>query len=57
MRRFKTLKSARVYRERNLNKGGFDNQVFKVPLKYRKGRHKIKPFAVASYIEWINFGY
>lgn len=57
MKRFKTKAQAQKYLD---SKGGFNPhglRIYLVPMKYRKGRHKIKPYAVADYIQWINFGY
>jgi len=57
MKRFKTRSQAQKYLD---SKGGFNPhglRVCRVPKKYQKGRHKIKPYAVADSIEWLHFGY
>tara|TARA_R100001244_G_scaffold31971_1_gene30452 strand:+ start:379 stop:552 length:174 start_codon:yes stop_codon:yes gene_type:complete len=57
MKRFKTKVQAKKYLD---SQGGFNPyglRIYLVPIKYRVGRHKIKPYAVADSIQWINFGY
>jgi len=57
MRRFKYKYQAQKYLDL---KGGFQPhglRICKVPPKYRVGRHKLKPYAVADSIQWMNFGY
>ncbi len=57
MKRFKTKAQAQKYLD---SKGGFNPsglRVCIVPMKYRKGRHKIKPYAVTDSIDWLHFGY
>ena len=58
MRRFKTKAQAQKYLDsKTINGYDYGLKIYLVPMKYRKGRHKIKPYAVADYIQWINFGY
>tara|TARA_R100000789_G_scaffold45533_1_gene46428 strand:+ start:813 stop:992 length:180 start_codon:yes stop_codon:yes gene_type:complete len=59
MRRFKTKAQAQKYLDSKGSYVGYSNRlhIFKVPLKYRKGRHKIKPFAVTDEMDWIHFGF
>ena len=57
MKRFKTKVQAKKYLD---SQGGFNPyglSIYLVPMKYRVGRHKAKPYAVTNYMLWINFGY
>jgi len=51
MKRFKTKVQAKKYLD---SQGGFNPHGLRI---YLVPRHKIKPYAVADYIQWINFGY
>jgi hypothetical protein len=58
MKRFKTVAQARIYRIKKMNTQYiYDIHVFKIPKKYQKGRHKIKPYAVCNIDDWIQSGY
>ena len=58
MKRFKTKAQAKKYLDsKRINGYDYGLRIYLVPIKHRVGRHKIKPYAVADYIQWINFGY
>ena len=58
MKRFKTKVQAKKYLDlKTINGYDYGLRIYLVPMKYRVGRHKAKPYAVTNYMLWINFGY
>ena len=57
MKRFKTKAQAQKYLDSKPRGYDYGLRIYLVPMKYRVGRHKIKPYAVTDSIDWMNFGY
>tara|TARA_R100001377_G_C3109476_1_gene82019 strand:- start:365 stop:538 length:174 start_codon:yes stop_codon:yes gene_type:complete len=57
MKRFKTKAQAQKYLDLQTRIYDYGLSIYLVPMKYRVGRHKAKPYAVTNYMLWINFGY